>query len=73
LKHRAPDIVDRIAKRGVKAEQPVWDLRGTAYWTAGLEATAFAFDRVISLPLYPDLSELEQRLACEALRVTLSE
>lgn len=73
LKHRAPDLVDRLAKLGVKVEQPVWDLRETAYWTTGLETTARAFDRILSLPLYPDLSDWEQTLVCAALRTTLSE
>jgi perosamine synthetase len=73
LKHRAPDLVDTLAKLDVKVDQPVWDLRETAYWSTGLEATALAFDRVLSLPLYPDLSDWEQALVCAALRTALSE
>jgi dTDP-4-amino-4,6-dideoxygalactose transaminase len=50
----------------VRAEQPVWDLRACEQWTDDLEGTGEAFDRVVSLPLYPDLTTREQELVCDA-------
>ena len=49
------------------AEQPVWDLRQSEHWTERYDTTALAFERVISLPLYPDLSQLERDEVCHAL------
>ena len=60
------DVVQRMAATGVRVEQPVWDLRAaTEQWTAGLDRTAQAFDRVVSLPLYPDLTADEQAYVAE--------
>lgn len=71
LKHRASKVLDTLTKLGVRVEHPVWDLRGTAYWATGLDTAALAFDRIVSLPLYPDLSEWEQALVCAALRAAV--
>jgi dTDP-4-amino-4,6-dideoxygalactose transaminase len=49
----------------VRVEQPVWDLRAAEYWSDGLSGTADAYERVVSLPLYPDLSEHEQGYVAE--------
>jgi perosamine synthetase len=70
-RHDAARISRDMWSRGVHAEQPVWDLRGTRFWDGELTVTSQAFDRVLSLPLYPDLSEFEQELACSALEVCL--
>lgn len=71
LRHMAPEIVSKMRARGVKAEQPVWDLRGTRLWSDKFAVTSMAFDCVLSLPLYPNLTEFEQRLACAALSRSL--
>jgi dTDP-4-amino-4,6-dideoxygalactose transaminase/RimJ/RimL family protein N-acetyltransferase len=67
MSRSADDICSRLAGLGVRAEQPVWDLRAAPQWRAGLEATAEAFDSVVSLPLYPDLAPDEQERVCAAL------
>jgi perosamine synthetase len=66
-RHGAADVVNRMANLGVKAEQPVWDLRHTSLWREGLPISERAFDRVLSLPLYPDLTPIEQGLTVTAL------
>jgi aminotransferase EvaB len=63
----APEIARRTAAVGVCSEQPVWDLRASDAWTGDLPNTGAAFDRVLSLPLYPDLTDAEQDLVCDAL------
>lgn len=63
----AEEVCCRLADQGVRAEQPVWDLRAAPQWGAGLDATAAAFDSVVSLPLYPDLTPGEQERVCDAL------
>ena len=65
--HGAPEVCRWMQRQGVMVEQPVWDLRGCEFWSRDLDATALAFDRVISLPLYPDLGEREQEMVCETL------
>jgi perosamine synthetase len=65
------ELCERMAARGVRAEQPVWDLRGAASWADGLEDSATAFERVVSLPLYPDLSGREQEYVAESFREVL--
>jgi perosamine synthetase len=72
-RHRAEALVGSMAALGVKAEQPVWDLRGTPVWKNDCPNTADAFDRVLSLPLYPGLSEFDQRRVCAALVRRLSD
>jgi dTDP-4-amino-4,6-dideoxygalactose transaminase len=57
--HNAADVCKTMAEGGVRAEQPVWDLRGCRWWTSDLRNTSEAFDRIVSLPLYPALSESE--------------
>lgn len=65
--HKAEDLVARMAEHGVRAEQPVWDLRRTPVWHNDCPATTEAFDRVLSLPLYPGLSEFDQHRVCVSL------
>jgi perosamine synthetase len=65
------EVSDEMAARGVRAEQPVWDLRAADQWSEGLEDAAAAFERVLSLPLYPDLSEREQEYVASNLREVL--
>ncbi len=60
-----------MAERGVSVEQPVWDLRGSGAWARDLPVTAQAFDRVVSLPLYPDLREEEQEHVVSSLEAVL--
>jgi dTDP-4-amino-4,6-dideoxygalactose transaminase len=36
-----------------------------------LRGTEVAFDRLLSLPLYPDLTDLEQERVCEVLQKEL--
>lgn len=67
-RRNAPEVCARMAELGVRAEQPVWDLRACAQWHDGLAATAEAFERVVSLPLYPDLRPDEQERVVAALR-----
>jgi perosamine synthetase len=62
---------ERMAAHGVRAEQPVWDLRGGDCWAEGLEDSAKAFEQIVSLPLYPDLSEREQDYVAETFRGVL--
>jgi perosamine synthetase len=70
-RHTAANVVMRMANFGVKAEQPVWDLRHTSLWSSGLTNSERAFDRVLSLPLYPALTPMEQGLAVAALEGSL--
>jgi dTDP-4-amino-4,6-dideoxygalactose transaminase len=67
----AADVVSRMKALGVHAEQPVWDLRGCRYWRDDLPVATEAFDRVISLPLYPWLTAAEQERVCDALAEVL--
>lgn len=63
----AARVVEAMKQAGVDAEQPVWDLRGCRYWTQDLPVASEAFDRLISLPLYPGLTETEQERVVQAL------
>jgi perosamine synthetase len=65
------DVRTRLAELGVRAEQPVWDLRAAPQWRSGLDATAEAFESVVSLPLYPDLTAEEQERVCAAFEEAL--
>jgi dTDP-4-amino-4,6-dideoxygalactose transaminase/RimJ/RimL family protein N-acetyltransferase len=67
----AVELAERIAPTGVRVEAPVWDLRAAPQWGPGLDHTADAFERVLSLPLYPDLSPGEQELVVERLAAAL--
>ena len=72
-RHVAAAIVESMAARGVKAEQPVWDLRRAKGWNDTFVGSSLAFDRVLSLPLYPDLTEFEQNMVSSALRSCLED
>ena len=68
----AADIARTLQSTGVHTEQPVWDVRGTLDWGSELRESDAAFDRLLSLPLYPDLTPLEQDRVCDAVRETLA-
>lgn len=72
-RHKATSVVEKMVAEGVRAEQPVWDLRRTKVWNDSFVSSSLAFDHVISLPLYPDLTELEQNMVCAALRRCLED
>lgn len=65
--HKAAPVCKWMAEHRVRVEQPVWDLRESEFWSSDLEVTALAFDHVISLPLYPSLSRVEQQIVCHTL------
>lgn len=71
-KHRAIEIVARMHAKGVNAEQPVWDLRHTAFWDSSCVETSLAFDQILSLPLHPNLSVFDQHRVCAALEQSLN-
>lgn len=72
LDHDAQAVCRWMAAHGVRAEQPVWDLRTSRFWSPELTATADAFDRLVSLPLYPDLTADQQDRVVEALTQCLT-
>jgi perosamine synthetase len=63
--HESGAVCEWMSARGIRVEQPVWDLSACEYWADGLPATRDAFDHVVSLPLYPDLSDAEQDAVTE--------
>lgn len=67
----AARVVARMKDLGIDAEQPVWDLRGCRYWRDDLPGAEEAFDRLISLPLYPGLTDVEQARVVDALELAL--
>jgi dTDP-4-amino-4,6-dideoxygalactose transaminase len=71
--HQASDVCLRAATLGVHLEQPVWDLRDAPQWSADYRNTATAFDRVVSLPLYPDLSAHQLDMVVDTLVQVLLE
>ncbi len=68
----AERVCRALADRGVRAEQPVWDLRAAAQWRDDLATTAEAFDAVVSLPIYPDLTPDEQDRVCSAFEAVVA-
>jgi perosamine synthetase len=54
------EVCEWMSARGIRMEQPVWDLSAYPHWVDDLPVTRDAFDHVVSLPLYPDLSNAEQ-------------
>lgn len=68
VRHEARAVCRWMKERGVWVEQPVWDLRKYWFWEKGLPVADQAYERVVSLPLYPDLSELEQDMVCSMLQ-----
>ena len=71
VEHKAVDICLRSRMTGIHIDQPVWDIRTTPIWEERLVTTSLAFDRLISLPLYPDLSEKDQDAVCGTLSTLL--
>ena len=70
--HLAGRTSERMRAFGVSAELPVRDWRQRGSCDTHLPATMEAFERILSLPLYPDLSELEQRLVVSSLYSSLT-
>ncbi len=62
--HQSHLLSCRMHEYEVFADQPVWDLRSSHFWSDRLVNSSTAFERVISLPLFPDLSEAEQKFVC---------
>lgn len=73
VRHKAAPVCQWMGEHRVRAEQPVWDLRESEFWSPDLEVSSQAFDRVISLPLYPDLSAADQEIVCHTLNRCLEE
>jgi dTDP-4-amino-4,6-dideoxygalactose transaminase len=67
----AAGVCAHMAEHEIHVEQPVWDLRGWDAWSGDLPVTSRAFDRVVSLPLYPGLSEQEQERVVSTLKAVL--
>ena len=70
-RHAAVEVCRRVQNSGVMIEQPVWDLRESHHWRNDCPSTDVAFDHVVSLPLYPDLSHSEQDRVVESLLAAL--
>lgn len=64
----AAEVVAAMKALGVHAEQPIWDLRGSVFWRDDLPVADAAFERLISLPLYPGLTESEQTRVIQVFR-----
>jgi perosamine synthetase len=71
LRDDAVEVCGRSAGLGAHLERPVWDLSESEFWGDSLESATVAFRRVVSLPLYPDLSQGEQQRVCAALEEAL--
>jgi perosamine synthetase len=67
----AAELRERLRAHGVIAEQPVTDWRDPAQRAATPVAT-HAYERVLSLPLYPTLSDAEQDRVIDALHRVLA-
>lgn len=66
----ASEVVAAMHRRGVFGERPVWDLQSATPGTR-LPSTSRAFERLVSLPLYPDVSQIEQQLSVAAFTQAL--
>ncbi len=71
--HQIPHIAKAMQERGVMVEQPVYNYLHTIKNTCTLQNTVEAFRSVLSLPLYPDITEDEQGRVVEVLGECLSE
>lgn len=71
VRHLAGSVAAQMWEQGVRAEQPVWDYRGWQDFPQNCPGTQSAFDRVISLPLYPNLTAAEQEYVCASLEKVL--
>ena len=67
----AADVSRELFAAGIHVDQPVWDLRGVVAWSQEFRASDIAFDRVLSLPLYPDLTAQEQERVSDAIHGAL--
>lgn len=70
-RHDSTDVCKWMAEHGVNVEQPVWDLRESKFWSSDFTNAAVAFDRVISLPLYPSLDSVDQQIVAHTLTLCL--
>lgn len=66
---RAEEVCEWMKARGVCVEQPVWDYG----WAEGLPVSQDAFRHLVSLPLYPDLTDEEQTTVIDRLAQCLRE
>jgi perosamine synthetase len=71
VRHLAVDVAGQMWGHGVRAEQPVWDFREWPDFPRHCPVTESAFDRVLSLPLYPNLTTTEQEYVCASLEKVL--
>lgn len=67
----AATVVERLHRRGIRAERPVTDWRPPGAPTAPLADCAY--QRLVSLPLYPALEPHEQAAVCAAFTAVLRE
>jgi dTDP-4-amino-4,6-dideoxygalactose transaminase len=68
----ATDVSHALQTEGIFVDQPVWDLRKVVAWPKDLRGADLAFERLLSLPLYPDLTSAEQERVCVAVRRAVS-
>lgn len=71
-RHSALEVARSLQAVGIDADTPVWDLRPVVAWRDDLAVSAEALDRVLSLPLYPDLTNNEQDRVVTALTDALT-
>jgi dTDP-4-amino-4,6-dideoxygalactose transaminase len=71
LKSDPESFIAKLRQRGVIAETPVSDWRGTAL--RGSPVADRAYRRLVSLPLYPSLTANEQRMVCASIRSIILE
>ena len=64
----APEAVRAMQEAGIGVEQPVWDYRHTVKMPNGLPIAHRAFDTIISLPFFLDITRDEQRQVVEAIK-----
>lgn len=64
-------VIERLRRRGIHAECPVTDWRSDD--AAQCPTADRAYDRLVSLPLYPTLQPGEQQMVCEALSAVVQE
>ena len=67
----AAEVVELLARRGVRAEQPVTDWRPK--FSPGCPNADRAYRNLISLPLYPRLTEAEQDAVIDAFISVIAE
>lgn len=66
----AETLIERLDQQGIHAEKPVTDWRTD---NSNCPVSDHAYAHLVSLPLYPTLTEAEQDRVCEAFSRTLEE